>query len=199
MNEIKKLELMRFEKEIARRFEAGDIRGPIHLSGGNEDQLINEFKSFQPGDFVFSTWRNHYHALLAGIPPGLLMERITAGHSMNIEFPEYHFYTSSIVGGILPIAVGVAAGLKRRNATEKVFCFIGDMTSETGIFHECVQYSESMELPIVFVVEDNDMSTDTPTAKAWGKTRQPKCGSRVSRYHYTRIYPHCGIGKYVNF
>lgn len=195
--------LTHFEKEVAQKFEAGLIRGPIHLSGGNERELIDIFENIKPEDYVFSTWRNHYHALLHGIPPEELMDKIVSGHSMNIEFPEHHFFTSSIVGGILPIATGVAAALKRKGSELKVWCFIGDMTSCTGMFHECQQYAQTHELPITFVIEDNGFSTDTPTAKAWGDNEfhrlNPKCGGNVIRYSYERTYPHCGVGKWVNF
>ena len=80
------------------------------------------------------------------------------------------FYSSAIVGGILPIALGVAMANKiKKSKKDKVFVFIGDMTYETGIFHETFKYAENMKLPIKFIVEDNDLSTNTPTKKAWGK------------------------------
>ncbi|MDD1776927.1 MAG: thiamine pyrophosphate-dependent enzyme [Candidatus Helarchaeota archaeon] len=197
MNELKKLELLRFEKEVARRFEAGEINGPVHLSGNNEDQLIEIFQKIAPWDYVFSTHRNHYHALLHGINPESLMAEIRAGHSMNIFFPEQRFFTSSIVGGILPIAVGVAAALKRQNKiAPTVWAFVGDMCSNMGIFDECYRYARAYELPITFVIEDNDVSTNTPTQEVWGKYNS-KVGLGIIRYHYDRIYPHYGSGKNV--
>lgn len=192
-------DLKEFERLVAFHFEGGLIRGPIHLSGGNELDLIDIFKHVDPNDYVFSTWRNHYHALLHGIPAHQLMDQIMAGHSMNIMFPERRFFTSSIVGGILPIAVGVASGLKRNRSDRKVWAFIGDMTACTGVFHECQQYAQAQNLPITFVIEENGFSTDTPTLEAWGKSINHRCGGNVIRYAYERTYPHCGIGKHVNF
>jgi pyruvate dehydrogenase E1 component alpha subunit len=58
-----KEELIQFEDDIISHWEGGDIRGPIHLSNGNEDELIEVFKKISPTDWVFSTWRSHYHAL----------------------------------------------------------------------------------------------------------------------------------------
>ena len=63
-------------------------------------------------------------------------------------------YTSAIVGGIIPIALGVAMGLKKNNSNKKVWCFIGDMTFETGVFHEAYKYSRNFNLPLEFIVED---------------------------------------------
>ena len=68
--------LIQFEKKISDHWEFGRIRGPIHLSGGNEDELIEIFKYIKKGDWVFSTWRSHYHALLKGITPEWLEKEI---------------------------------------------------------------------------------------------------------------------------
>jgi pyruvate dehydrogenase E1 component alpha subunit len=191
--------LQEFERDVALRFEMGMIPGPVHLSGGNEEQLIEIFKDISIDDYVFSTHRNHYHALLHGIPSYELMREIMAGRSMNLFFPEHKFFTSSIVGGILPIAVGVAAALKREGSSKKVWVFVGDMAATMGIFHECQQYAKCHELPITFVVEDNGLSTNTPTGKVWGESKfhrlNYRCGSNVIRYQYDRIYPHYGVNK----
>jgi TPP-dependent pyruvate/acetoin dehydrogenase alpha subunit len=183
-------ELRAFEREVADAFEAGKIRAPIHLSGGNEDQLIEIFREIKREDWVFSTWRNHYHALLHGVPRELVMSEIMAGRSMMLHFPEYRFFTSAIVGGILPIACGVAA------AGGKVWCFVGDMTASIGAFWDAWQYATGHDLPIRFVVEDNGLSTNTPTAEVWG---EPWTEEKIRRYTYKRTYPHVGSGKYVAF
>ena len=188
--------LRAFESEMAAHFEAGRIHAPIHLSGGNEDALIAIFRDVRPEDWVFSTYRNHYHALLHGIPPKMVRREVLAGRSMYWNSPEDRFFTSAIVGGILPIAVGVAAGIKRRGGSERVWAFIGDMAATTGIFHESVQYADGHDLPIQFVVEDNGWSTDTPTVETWG-TKPSILRSR--RYRYTRVWPHVNSGTFVNF
>jgi TPP-dependent pyruvate/acetoin dehydrogenase alpha subunit len=148
------------------------------------------------GDWVFSTWRNHYHALLHKIPAEKVMAEIRAGRSMNLTFPEHRFYSSAIVGGILPIAVGVAAALKRNGCLRKVWCFVGDMAATTGAFHEASDYAAGHDLPVHWVIEDNGVSTNTPTEECWGNR-----GGRykAQRYQYTRTYPHVGIGKWVQF
>jgi pyruvate dehydrogenase E1 component alpha subunit len=193
-------QLIAFERSIADAFERGEIHGPVHLSGGNESQLIEIFKDISPEDYVFSTWRNHYHALLHGIPEDWLRQEIMAGHSMNIMNHEHKFFTSAIVGGICPIAVGVAAGIKRRGGSEKVWCFVGDMCATTGIFSEAYRYSLGQHLPITFIIEDNGLSTNTPTDKVWGAVgdiEQTKSIlnniQNIIYYTYTRTYPHYGV------
>mgnify|MGYP001612041203 CR=1 FL=1 len=189
-------DLVAFEKEVAEHFNAGRIRAPVHLSGGNEQQLLGIFEEIPADSWIFGTYRSHYHALLHGVPREQVMAEIIAGRSMYWNSPKHRFFTSALVGGILPIAVGVAAGIKRRGGSERVWCFIGDMAATTGIFHESVQYADGHDLPIQFVVEDNGWSTDTPTVEAWGTT-PPRLRSR--RYRYTRVWPHVNSGKFVAF
>lgn len=189
-----KEELISFEKQVAEEFEMGLINGPIHLSGGNEEVLIDIFKKVSRSDWVFSTWRNHYHALLHGVPKERVLEEIRKGKSMNMFFPEHGFFTSAIVGGTIPIALGVAAAIKRDSRDEKVWCFIGDMAAQSGVFYESINYATRHELPVEFVVEDNGYSCNTPTSETT-ETIESGCMS----YRYQRDYPHCGIGKWVNF
>ena len=194
---LNKNELIEFEQEIKKIYESGKIKAPIHLSGNNEDQLIKIFKKIKKNDWVFSTWRNHYHALLKGIPKNWLKKEIIAGRSMGINNLKYKFYSSAIVGGIIPIALGVAKSIKLKKQKNKVWIFIGDMTFETGIFHECYKYSKNFKLPIKFVVEDNNMSTNSPTNKVWKK--KSKIPKEITKYKYKRKYPHHGTGGWVLF
>src|SRR3990172_7981644 len=185
-------ELIAFEKDIARHFEAGEIRAPVHLHGGNEQQLIEIFKKIKPDDWVFSTHRSHYHALLKGIPPELVKKEIMAGHSISLQFPDYHFFTSAIVGGIIPIALGVAM------SGQKVWCFIGDMAYHTGICWECNRYAAGHYLHnFSLVLEDNHFSVDTPTREVWGDPNW-QSGSNYS-YFYDRTYPHQCVGRWISF
>ena len=192
-----KKDLIDFEKKVQKVYEAGEIKAPVHLSGNNEDQLIEIFKKIDKDDWVFSSWRNHYHALLHGFDPEKLFNLILEGRSMGINSVERKFYSSSIVGGTLPIALGVAQSIKLKKETNKVWCFIGDMTFETGVFHECYKFSRNFQLPLEFVVEDNNMSTNTPTDEAWSK--KSKIPDDIYYYKYERKFPHHGTGSWVLF
>ena len=194
---MNKKDLIDFEKKVQKIYEAGEIKAPVHLSGNNEDQLIEIFEKIDNNDRVFSSWRNHYHALLHGFDPDKLFDLIVEGRSMGINSLEDKFYSSSIVGGSLPIALGVAQSIKLKKENTKVWCFIGDMTFETGTFHECYKYSRNFDLPIEFVVEDNNMSTNTPTDLTWNK--KSKIPDDVHYYKYERNFPHHGTGNWDLF
>ena len=194
---MKKEDLLKFEEKIKIIYEAGKIKAPIHLSGNNEEVLIKIFKKIKKNDWVLSTWRNHYHALLKGIPEKWLEKEIVDGRSMGINNLKYKFYSSAIVGGIIPIALGIAKALKLKKSENKVWAFIGDMTFETGGFHECYKYAKNYRLPLKFIVEDNNLITNTPTDIVWGKKN--KIPKDIIYYKYKRKYPHHGTGGWVLF
>lgn len=181
-----------FEAEVKQRFESRLIPGPVHLSNGNEDQLVEIFQDIKPTDWVFSTWRNHLHALLHGIPKETVLAEIMAGRSISMNSKEHRFMSSAIVGGMLPIAVGIAAAIKNRGETDHCWCFVGDMAASAGMFHDCAQYAYGFDLPITFVIEDNGFSTNTPTASVWGGTSHIIGGEKVRHYFYERLCPHVG-------
>lgn len=193
---ISRQELIGFEEEIKNIFLEGKIKAPVHLSRGNEAPLIKIFKQIKRDDWCFSTHRSHYHALLKGMDAEWVRSEILAGRSIDLNNKEFNFLTSAIVGGTLPIALGVAMAIKRKRAKRHVWCFIGDMAGETGIFHECSKYAARHNLPITFVVEDNGLSTNTPTQLIWGRG---KSKPNIIRYKYKRVFPHINVGQWVEF
>ena len=190
-------DLIKFEETIVSHWESAKIRGPIHLSNGNEEELIEIFKRIKTTDWVLSTWRSHYHALLKGISPTFIEDEILAGKSISICNIDEKFYSSAIVGGTLSIALGIAKQLKAENSSDRVWCFIGDMSFESGNFYEVHKYARNFDLPLYFVVEDNGLSTYTPTESAWSTIRD--LPNDVVRYHYKSKYPHYGTGKWIVF
>ena len=190
--------LRAFEQDIVDEFNAGHIRAPVHLSGGNEERIIEIFRDVQPDDWVATQWRSHYHCLLHGVAPERLRADIMAGKSITLTYPEHRIISSAIVGGILPIAVGIAWSIKRAGGTNKVWAFVGDMTAHTGIFHECYRYADGHRLPITFVVEDNGISVCTPTLNAWGQDETCD-GMMIDDYAYELPWPHAGAGKRIQF
>ncbi len=195
-------DLIAFETEIADLFNAAKIRAPIHLYYGNEEKMIELFRDVQPEDWVFCSWRSHYQCLLKGVPPEELKAEILAGRSISLCFPKQRIVSSAIVGGIIPIAVGAALGLKRSGEPGMVHCFAGEMTSETGVFHECVKYSHNHQLPIRFIVEDNGKSVCTDTRETWNQpvlTYENANHPLVTFYKYQTKYPHAGAGSRVQF
>ena len=194
--------LINFETEIANLFNAAKIRAPVHLYYGNEEQMIEIFRDVRPEDWVCCSWRSYYQCLLKGVPPEKVRAEILAGRSISLCFPEYRVVSSAIVGGVLPISVGIALGLKRRGGTARVHCFMGDMTAETGIAHECIKYSHNHQLPIRFIVEDNGKSVCTDTRETWNQpalTCEQTPHPLVVHYKYQTKYPHAGAGVRVQF
>ena len=160
------------------------------------------FEDIHDDDWVMCSWRSHYQCLLKGVPEERLFSEIMVGHSISLCFPEYRIFSSALVGGALPIATGVALSIQRKRSRTRVHCFLGDMTAETGIAHECIKYSSNQNLPIRFIVEDNGKSVCTDTFESWGmKSSSFSQGqhSNVVYYEYESSYPHAGAGVRVQF
>lgn len=190
--------LISFRDRVVESFRSAKIHCPVHFPSGNEDQLIEIFKDFRPGvDYLFSGWRSMYHALLAGAPEQWVWDEIHAGRSMYLMSKQYRIMCSSIVGGILPIACGVAAGIKRNGENAKAWVFVGDMTKATGLFSEFARYCAGFNLPVEIVVEDNGLSTNSPTKTAWGQDEPT--GATWIEYEYARTLPHVGLAERVQF
>ena len=184
MKNITKSDLIRFENKIAKMFRQKKIRVPIHLSGGNEDELIQIFKKIKRCDYIFSTHRGHYHYLLHGGNPARIINNILRSPmgSMHTIDPKLQFYASAIVSGTAAIACGVALALKMKGSKQKVWCFLGDGATDEGFYWEAKHYAQANDLPITYIIEDNDRSV---------------CSSKVERYCYTAKWPHAGVGEFI--
>ena len=200
---MNKRDLILFEEEIATLFNSGKIRAPVHLYKGNEEKIINVFRNIKKNDWVFCSWRSHYQCLLKGVPAKKVKEEILAGRSISLCFPKYNIFSSALVGGALPISVGTAMSIKyKKEKDSKVYCFMGEMTAETGIAHECIKYSRNFKLPIHFIVEDNEKSVCTDTREAWNQKKlsfENTNDEYVTYYKYKTTYPHAGAGIRVQF
>jgi len=194
---MNKQELIDFENEIVDLFHLGKIPYPIHFSGGNEDSLIKMFKEVKQNDWVFSTHRSHYHYLLKGGSPKKLKEMIIRGDSLHVFDKSINFFSSAIVAGACTIATGTSLAIQRQKTNAHVWCFIGDGAEEEGSFYESVRYVDGNNLPCTFVIEDNNLSVDTPKEERLKKDSNIKWPDCVVRYNYIRKYPHVQTGKFV--
>ena len=202
ITKLTKKDLIKFEDKVAETFNAGKIRAPVHLYYGNEEETINIFQNIEEEDWVLCSWRSHYQCLLKGVPEEDLIAEILEGRSISLSFPKYRILSSGIVGGVLPIATGIALSIKLNKKENKVFCFLGDMTAETGIAHECIKYSRNHNLPIKFIIEDNGISVCTDTRKSWGSdilSYENSNDPMIIYYKYKSKYPHAGAGTRVQF
>ncbi len=206
---LTKEDLIAFEEDIANEFNTGEIKAPVHLYSGNEDEMLKVFSIIQPEDWVLCSWRSHYQCLLKGVPPSLVKNDIMNGKSIALNFPEHKIFSSAIVTGILPISVGLGLSIKRSAKKENVYCFVGDMTSETGSFEECYKYVRNHDLPVKFIIEDNGKSVCTDTKKTWNSNdiTYSWAGGDYSLaknkflyyYKYETKWPHAGAGQRVQF
>ncbi|MFH0753408.1 MAG: thiamine pyrophosphate-dependent enzyme [Candidatus Omnitrophota bacterium] len=200
-----KEDLVKFENEIADIFAQGLIKAPVHLRAGREQMLIDIFQKYAigPDDFIYGFWDSHELCLLKGVPAPEIRQAILDGRSISLCFPEHHIYCSGIVGSLMGVATGTAWALKRRGQKGRVFLFCGDMSSETGIFHEAVKYAVNFDLPAVFVVSDNGLSVMTDTRTAWGSPepwfKGTRFESKIEYFQYTNAWPHSGLGRLVKF
>ncbi len=188
--------LIAFRDRVADAFREKRIRAPVHFPGGEEEQMIAAMSDIRPDDWLCVGWRSMYAALLKGIPEEWVFGEILAGRSMYLMSKEYRLVGSSIVGGILPVACGLAMGIKRLGRPGRVFVVIGDMTARTGLWHEFYDYCTGHGLPIRVVVADNGFSTNADTRATWGNMHQPP---PISRFKYTRTMPHVGLAQRVSF
>jgi pyruvate dehydrogenase E1 component alpha subunit len=200
-NLLTKEQLVDFETDIANCFNNAMIKAPVHLYDGNEEQMINIFKNVEPEDWIFCSWRSHYQCLLKGVPQEQLKQDILDGKSITLCYPEYNVYSSAIVTGNIPIATGTALDIKRKGGTNHVWCFVGDMTSETGTFFENWKYAVNHDLPITFVIENNGKSVCTETHKVWNTDELyfAKETRKIIYYEYQTKYPHAGAGARIQF
>lgn len=198
---LNKEQLVAFETDIADCFNNAMIKAPVHLYDGNEEQMIDIFKNVNDEDWVFCTWRSHYQCLLKGVPQEQVKQDILEGKSITLCYPKYNIYSSAIVTGNIPIATGVALDIKRKGGSNHVWCFVGDMTSETGTFFENWKYAVNHDLPITYVIEDNGKSVCTETDKVWNTNELyfAKETRKIIYYKYQTRYPHAGAGKRIQF
>lgn len=190
--------LRAFELRVKAKWEAGELASSIHLCGGNEQQLIDIFQNIGPADWIYSTHRNHFHALLKGVPEERVEGLIHFGQSMFVFDRTVNFLSTAILAGGCCIAAGIAWDIKQRGGVEKVWCFLGDGSEENGQLFQAAMFVEANDLPCAFIIEDNGWQMDTPKTERRGKketTLYPLDHLRcVHRYHYERIYPHAGSG-----
>lgn len=188
--------LIEFESRVKSWWEAGELPSLVHLCGGNEEELLKIFEGVRSQDWVFTSHRAHYHALLKGIPESELEHFIRTDRSMFIFDRARRFYQSAILGGCCGIATGVARAISDSGENAHVFCFLGDGAADNGSLYEALLYATGHRLPITFIIEDNDRQVDTSIEARRGPhwldfAMEAPC---LRRYQYEPTWPHAGSG-----
>lgn len=173
--------IRRFEEASSRLYMQGKIRGFLHLYIGQEAVAVGAIPALNADDYVISHYRDHGHALARGMDPNVVMAELFGkatgssggkGGSMHLFDSTRNFMGGyAIVGGQLPIAVGLALAIKYRKESRVVLCFFGDGAVNEGEFHESLNLASLWKLPVVFFLENNlyGMGTSVERTHAGGK------------------------------
>jgi pyruvate dehydrogenase E1 component subunit alpha len=174
------LYIRRFEEKCVELYSGGEIRGFVHLYIGEEAVAVGVNSALTPDDNIVSTYREHGHALARGVPLDAVMAemygKVTGcshgrGGSMHLFDTSRRFYGgNAIVGGGLPLAVGIALADKMRGDSRVTACFFGDGAVAEGEFHECMNLAALWELPVLFCCENNKYAMGTAIERALAQT-----------------------------
>jgi pyruvate dehydrogenase E1 component alpha subunit len=161
----------RFEEKCVELYSATKIRGFMHLYIGEEAVAVGAMQALEPDDAIVATYREHGHALVRGISPGATMAEMYGklegcargrGGSMHLFDAASRFYGgNAIVGGGLPLAVGLALADKLQHRRRVTACFFGDGAVAEGEFHECMNLAALWSLPVLFLCENNRYAMGT--------------------------------------
>jgi pyruvate dehydrogenase E1 component alpha subunit len=169
-----------FEERCVELYSSGNIRGFLHVAIGEEAVAVGVMQTLTAEDAVVSTYREHGHALARGVPMDTVMAemygKVTGcsrgrGGSMHLFDVGRRFYGgNAIVGGGLPLAIGLALADKMQGRPAVTACFFGDGAFAEGEFHECVNLAALWRLPVLFACENNLYAMGTAIARAQAQT-----------------------------
>jgi len=174
------LRIRRFEEKCVELYSATKIRGFLHLYIGEEAIAVGVLRALRPTDSVVATYREHGHALARGISMRSLMAEMYGkregccrgrGGSMHIFDASARFFGgNAIVGGGLPLAVGLGLAAKMRGADSVTVCFFGEGAVAEGEFHESLNLAELWHLPVLFACENNLYAMGTALERSESET-----------------------------
>lgn len=165
-----------FETEAERQYKAAKIGGYCHLSTGQEAATVGAVAAMEPGDLLVTGYRCHAFALARGVTPEAAMAELFGrrdgcahgrGGSMHLLDVDHGFYGGwGIVAGQLPLATGLALGLVRQNRPQAVLCELGDGAVNMGAWHESLNLASLWNLPVVFLIINNNYAMGTSVERA---------------------------------
>ena len=168
--------IRRFEQRSAELYQQGKIGGFLHLYIGQEAVAVGAIAARQEGDHVITAYRDHGHALAVGADPKAIMAELLGkktgiskgkGGSMHLADVSLNYWGGyAVVGGHLPLASGLALAEAYRESDKAVLCFLGDGATNIGYFHESLNLSGVWNLPVVWIVENNQYGMGTAVERA---------------------------------
>ena len=172
--------IRRFEEKAAEMYMRGKIGGFLHLYIGEEAIAVGSISALQPQDYIVSHYREHGHALARGMEPRKVMAELFGrsggtskgkGGSMHLFDAERGFLGGyAIVGGMMPIAVGLGLGAQHLGNDRVALCFFGDGAVNEGEFHESLNLAALWNLPVVFLCENNGYGMGSPIQDTFAGT-----------------------------
>ncbi|GAC1318030.1 MAG: thiamine pyrophosphate-dependent dehydrogenase E1 component subunit alpha [Chloroflexota bacterium] len=184
--------MRRFDECVVRLRDQGVFNGHYHVYFGQEVTGAAACLTASPDDYIFTTHRNHGHLLARGVDPAPMLAEILGRETgtnggiagtFHLSVPEKNIlHTSAVVGGIMPIAVGMAFGLRRRKQPGVVMAIFGEGSLQEGAFHEAIQMAALTRPPVVFLIENNDAEAEV--------------GKKVGPYKYLKAAPVKDLGDY---
>lgn len=170
-----------FEEKAEQLYMLGKIHGTMHLSIGEEASAVGAVAALRPDDYILSTHRGHGHCIAKGADLNRMMAEFLGketgycrgrGGSMHIADVEGgNLGANGVVGGGIPIAVGVGLSMKLQRSDRIVLCFFGDGAANLGPFHESLNMAAIWKLPVVFVCENNQYAMSFSVKKAFAIER----------------------------
>jgi pyruvate dehydrogenase E1 component alpha subunit len=174
------LRIRRLEEKCAQLYGEGKIRGFLHLYIGEEAVAAGAMRALAPEDNVVATYREHGHALLRGVKMDAIMAEMYGkregcsggrGGSMHLFDAATRFYGgNAIVGGGLPLAVGMALAAKLKGERRVTACFFGEGAVAEGAFHESLNLAQLWRLPVAFFCENNLYAMGTALERSESQT-----------------------------
>ena len=166
----------RFEEKTAEMYQVGEIGGFCHLYIGQEAVAVGALTQLQDDDYVITAYRDHVHALVRGMDPGAIMAELFGridgcskgkGGSMHLFDASINFMGGhAIVGGHLPVAIGIGYAIRYRDTDQVCLCFLGDSVANIGAFNESLNMAALFQLPVVFIIENNRYGMGTAVHRA---------------------------------
>lgn len=185
--------MRRFDECVVRLHDEHAFPGHFHVYFGQEVTGAAACLAAATDDYIFTTHRNHGHLIGRGVEPGPMLAEILGRETgtnrgvagtFHLSSPERRIlHTSAVVGGIMPISVGMAFGLQRRGQPGVVLAIFGEGSLQEGAFHEAIQMAALYRPPVVFLVENNDA--------------EAQAGKKVGPYTYLKAAPVNSLGDYA--
>jgi dihydrolipoamide dehydrogenase len=168
--------IRRFEERTQVEYTKARIGGYCHLNLGEEATVVGGIAALRAGDYIYTSYREHGHAIARGVDPKTVMAELFGketgvahgrGGSMHIFDLSHRFMGGyGIVGGHLPLAVGAGFAIKYKQARDVVFCMFGDGATNIGSFHESLNFAKVLELPVVWFCVNNHYGMGTAVERA---------------------------------